>query len=443
MGECKIMSEPQFLKKAIDLVKEATQEDQSKNYEQAAKLYRHSLEYFMAALKYEKNEERKKWIRSKVDAYLTRAENLQEYLDGNTKNDNKKKAAAADGSSGKGDDDDEEGDAERKKFRDQLSQAILMEKPNVTWDHIAGLEAAKEALKEAVILPVKFPHLFTGARAPWKGILLYGPPGTGKSHLARAVATEADSTFFSISAADLTSKWLGESEKLVKSLFEMARDKRPSIVFIDEVDSLCGARGENESESSRRMKTQFLVQMNGVGKDVRGVLVLGATNIPWSLDAAIRRRFERRIYIHLPEASARLRLFELSIGDTPHNITRSELQVLAEKTDGFSGSDIGILVRDALFQPVRKVQTATHFKQCRGESPTQPGVIVDDMFMPCSPGDAGAVEMSWMNVPGDKMMIPRVSYRDLVKALSTTRPATSDEDLAQQQQFTDQFGQEA
>ncbi len=139
-----------------------------------------------------------------------------------------------------------------------------MEKPNVPWSDVAGLENAKESLKEAVILPIKFPHLFTGKRKPWRGILLYGPPGTGKSFLAKAVATEANnSTFFSISSADLLSKWLGESEKLVRNLFELARAHKPSIIFIDEIDSLCASRSDTESESARRVKTEFLVQMQG------------------------------------------------------------------------------------------------------------------------------------------------------------------------------------
>jgi vacuolar protein-sorting-associated protein 4 len=108
--------------------------------------------------------------------------------------------------------------SEQKKLKDALSSAILQEKPNVRWDDIAGLEGAKEALKEAVILPIKFPHLFVGKRTPWRGILLYGPPGTGKSYLAKAVATEAQSTFFSVSSSDLVSKWMGESERYLATI---------------------------------------------------------------------------------------------------------------------------------------------------------------------------------------------------------------------------------
>lgn len=125
-----------------------------------------------------------------------------------------------------------DGDAEAAKLKGALASTISMEKPNVKWDDVAGLEGAKEALKEAVILPYRFPQLFTGKRKPWKGILLYGPPGTGKSYLAKAVATEADATFFSVSSSDLVSKWQGESERLVRNLFDMAREKKPSIVFI-------------------------------------------------------------------------------------------------------------------------------------------------------------------------------------------------------------------
>lgn len=155
---------------------------------------------------------------------------------------------------------------------------------------------------------------------------------------------------------------MGESEKLVKNLFELARQHKPSIIFIDEIDSLCSSRSDNESESARRIKTEFLVQMQGVGTDTEGILVLGATNIPWVLDSAIRRRFEKRIYIPLPEEHARLVMFKLHLGDTSHTLTEEDLRQLAKRTEGYSGADISVCVRDALMMPVRKVQTATHFK---------------------------------------------------------------------------------
>jgi len=228
--------------------------------------------------------------------------------------------------SGKDENDEEEG-----KLEDALSSAIVTEKPNVKWSDVSGLEAAKESLKETVILPIRFPQLFTGGeRKPWRGILLYGPPGTGKSYLAKACATECEGTFFSVSSSDLVSKWMGESEKLIKQLFKMARDKKPSIIFIDEVDSLCGSRSEGENDSSRRIKTEFLVQMQGVGNDMDGVLVLGATNVPWELDNAIRRRFEKRIYISLPDQPARAGIFKIRTGSTKNDLTEEDWNALGD-----------------------------------------------------------------------------------------------------------------
>lgn len=203
------MANVDFLGKAIEIVKKATEQDTQGNFEEAYKLYQNSLEYFMTALKYEKNEKLKESIRKKFTEYLERAEKLKEYL-ANERKPSKIKEGRKDSDD---DDDDKKQDTETKKLKDALSGAILSEKPNVRWDDIAGLEGAKEALKEAVILPIKFPHLFVGKRTPWRGILLYGPPGTGKSYLAKAVATEAASTFFSVSSSDLVSKWMGESER--------------------------------------------------------------------------------------------------------------------------------------------------------------------------------------------------------------------------------------
>lgn len=153
--------------------------------------------------------------------------------------------------------------------------------------------------------------------------------------------------------------------RLVKALFNMARENRPAIIFIDEVDALCGPRGEGESEASRRIKTELLVQMDGVGKDTKGVLILGATNIPWQLDAAIRRRFQRRVHINLPDTPARMRMFEIGVGDTNCQLSQKDYKALAELSEGYSGSDISIAVQDALMQPVRKIQMATHYKKVR------------------------------------------------------------------------------
>jgi vacuolar protein-sorting-associated protein 4 len=383
-------------------------------------------------------------IRAKCEQYLERAEKLKAYVKNKPKgkSDNNKKPVKAGDSNNKDDESDEE-DKDKKKLMNQLEGAIVIEKPNVQWADVAGLEGAKEALKEAVILPIKFPHLFTGNRKPWKGILLFGPPGTGKSFLAKAVATEANnSTFFSVSSSNLVSKWLGESEKLVKNLFEMARQHKPSIIFIDEIDSLCSTRSDNESESARRIKTEFLVQMQGVGTDNENILVLGATNIPWVLDAAIRRRFEKRIYIPLPEEHGRLNIIKMNIGNTPNSLTEKDMKILAKRTERFSGADIAVLVRDALMQPVRKVQSATHFKRVEGPSRDNPKVIVDDLLTPCSPGEEGAIEMSWIDVPGDKLLEPVVSMSDMLSSLANAKPTVNDGDLKKLKAFMDDFGQE-
>jgi vacuolar protein-sorting-associated protein 4 len=436
------------LQRAIDFAQRATVADKEKNYEEARRLYESAVEHFLHAMKYETpNAKSKESIKARCEEYLKRGEQLKEYLkkkqDKNTKPVKAGGESRSKGGGGKDSDSSDEDDAEKKKLKEQISGAIIVETPNVKWDDVAGLHGAKEALKEAVILPMKFPHLFTGKRTPWRGILLYGPPGTGKSYLAKAVATEANnSTFLSVSSSDLISKWLGESEKLVKELFELARQRRPAIIFIDEVDSLFGARSEKDSESARRVKTEFLVQMQGVGSDNENILVLGATNIPWSLDAAIRRRFERRIYIPLPEAEARTKVFELNLGNTPHSLQHPDFIQLGRMTDGYSGADISIVVRDALMEPVRMVQQATHFKRVSGPSRSDPSVTVYDLLTPCSPGDPQATEMTWVEVPSEKLLEPVVGMRDMMKALEHTRPTVNKADLEKLEEFTRDFGLE-
>lgn len=420
----------------------AIDEDVKHNYQEAYVQYQNSLDYFMMAMKCtwppdadEKNEKLKALIRSKFVEYLDRAEKLKEHL-AKVQNEAVQNKGASGSTTKSADEGEESVDAETKKLRSGLSSVILSERPNVSWDEVAGLSTAKDALKEAVILPIKFPQLFTGKRKPWSGILLYGPPGTGKSYLAKAIATQSNSTFFSVSSSDLVSKWMGESERLVKQLFAMAREARPSIIFIDEVDSLCGTRSEGESEASRRIKTEFLVQMNGVGNDDQSdVLVLGATNIPWALDVAIKRRFEKRVYIPLPDLDARRRMFELNIGSTPCTLTAKDYRNLAEQTEGYSGSDIAVLVREALMQPVRRVMNATHFKKILGEGDKV-------YYTPCSPGDPAAIEMSWADVASDELIEPQLVLNDFLKAIHAVRPSVTQSDIAKHIAFTQESGVE-
>ena len=229
----------------------------------------------------------------------------------------------------------------------QIRAAIIRyndkDRHRVQWDDIAGLEGAKKILKEAVVLPLLRPDIFSGLREPGRGVLLFGPPGTGKSMLAQAVATEAEATFFSLSSSTLTSNKYGGNEKLVKDLFTLAKISAPSIIFIDEVDSLLSQRGANktEHEASRRTKNDFFkfwselkpAVANREGKSSR-VFVLGATNLPWQIDEAARRRFERRLYIPLPESHVRERQLRNLLSCDNHEMTNADFETLSRKTKG-------------------------------------------------------------------------------------------------------------
>ncbi|XP_065445259.1 spastin isoform X6 [Chrysemys picta bellii] len=229
--------------------------------------------------------------------------------------------------------------------------------PAVKFDDIAGQELAKQALQEIVILPSLRPELFTGLRAPPRGLLLFGPPGNGKTMLAKAVAAESNATFFNISAASLTSKYVGEGEKLVRALFAVARELQPSIIFIDEVDSLLCERREGEHDASRRLKTEFLIEFDGVqssGED--RILVMGATNRPQELDDAVLRRFTKRVYVSLPNEETRLILLKNLLSKQGSPLTQKELAQLARMTDGYSGSDLTALAKDAALGPIRELK---------------------------------------------------------------------------------------
>ncbi|KAL0862274.1 hypothetical protein Bca101_041392 [Brassica carinata] len=256
------------------------------------------------------------------------------------------------------------------KLEEMINTTIVDRSPSVKWDDVAGLDGAKQALLEMVILPAKRRDLFTGLRRPARGeylqallvlldlllvtfvgesssllgLLLFGPPGNGKTMLAKAVASESQATFFNVSASSLTSKWVGEAEKLVKTLFQVAISRQPSVIFMDEIDSIMSTRSISENEASRRLKSEFLIQFDGVTSNPDDlVIVIGATNKPQELDDAVLRRLVKRIYVPLPDSNVRKLLFKTKLKCQPHSLS------------GYSGSDLQALCEEAAMMPIREL----------------------------------------------------------------------------------------
>ncbi|PAV66021.1 hypothetical protein WR25_19444 isoform I [Diploscapter pachys] len=241
------------------------------------------------------------------------------------------------------------------KFGERLLDEIL-DNTGVRLVDVSGCDTAKRALEEAVILPALNPSLFQGLRQPVKGILLFGPPGNGKTMLAKAVAHESEQVFLNISASSLTSKWVGESEKTIRALFQVAKNAQPSIIFIDEIDSLLTARKDNETEVSRRMKTEFMVQLDGASSSTEDrILIIGATNRPYELDDAILRRFPKRILIDLPDERARAELLHKTLAKHKmlDGLTDYDIRWIARSTDFYSNADLVALCKEAAMVPIR------------------------------------------------------------------------------------------
>lgn len=257
---------------------------------------------------------------------------------------------------------------------------------------------------------------------------MFGPPGTGKTLLAKAVASECRTTFFNVSASTLSSKYRGDSEKMVRILFEMARYYSPSTIFFDEIDSLAGSRGSStEHEASRRVKTELMVQMDGVEavpdddeedeeqKKPKTVIVLAATNMPWDLDEALRRRLEKRIYIPLPAVEERKELFRINMQDC-ETAPDVDVDKIAEITEGYSGADVANVCRDAAMMGVRRVMQVAREKGLQG----------------------AAIQEELKNQKD--MLQTAITMDDFVKAAGKVSKSVGEQDLKRYQDWMDEFG---
>nr|XP_039273008.1 vacuolar protein sorting-associated protein 4-like isoform X1 [Styela clava] len=310
---------------------------------------------------------------------------------------------------------------------------------NVTFDDVVGLVEAKRTLHEAIVMPTRFPQLFTGNRKPWRRILLYGPPGTGKSRLAMAVAGQIKTSFYSVSSSDMLSCWFGESEKLIRDLFAHSRSrKETAVIFMDEIDGLCRRRNSTEQEATRRIKTELLLQMDNIAQTHAGsnkeknedVIIICATNSPWEIDPAFLRRFQKRIYIPLPDKSCRRSILELHCNKTECELTEAEWEILGENTEGFSGSDLANLANAALFEPIRDLESATHFVE-----------TTDKKYRHCSVEEKNAIKCALSEIPSFLVLARKLEFRDFERCLVTNKATISRDDMENFERFTAKFGQ--
>ncbi|CAD8050174.1 unnamed protein product [Paramecium primaurelia] len=245
--------------------------------------------------------------------------------------------------------------AQKDPYCQQIIETSMIRKIDISFEEIIGLEHIKNQLEETIILPNLRPDIYTGIRAPPKGILFYGPPGNGKTLLAKAVANQIKCCFFNISASTLVQKHIGEGEKLMKALFDVAFQLQPSVIFIDEIDSILSKRSQNEHEASRRLKTEFLISFDGIqSSDQDRVFLIAATNRPQDIDDAVLRRFTVKILIDQPEYKARVEMVKSLMSKVKNNLTDQQLNYIAEKLKGYSASDIKAVVKEACMTPLRE-----------------------------------------------------------------------------------------
>jgi len=299
-------------------------------------------------------------------------------------------------------------DVDENKMESDLKHKIIVQTPTAEWSDVIGLEDTKQLLERILVIPSRFPQLVRNTPQNPPTMLMFGVPGTGKTLLANALAKHTESLFIRTSSADLVSKFVGESEKMIQLMFSIAASSAPCVVFMDEIDALCTARTEGENEASRRIKTQLLIEMNRLPPRV---FLIAATNTPGQLDDGFIRRFTYRVCIPLPDADARAAMLQSYLAHASHCLTDEQITLLAEKTELFNGSDIQNLVRDACDVYLKKLQTARAFRL--DES--------DGLWHMCAEGEA----MTLLDIREGQIFRAPVSLTDFTQALAGRRSSVS------------------
>lgn len=423
----KMMQSSDFVSKAGALIMRAQEEESRNALPKALCYYEQALTILSNILQNKQN----KFISERISGYaakcLAKAEEIKELIQsGGSLPETTNQVYAKTPLSQK-----PQNDEKVKMHQDLAMNRVDPNDINVSWDDVVGMSDIKILLDDAIELPRDMPQLFTGNRKPTRSLLLYGPPGTGKTLVGKAVACTSHMAFYSVTSAELISKFVGESEKYVKSLFEMVKQDKPCVLFLDEIEALCCQRKETTHTNTVQ---QFLVQLDGISKSgsMEGVLLIGCTNKPWDLDEAMIRRLEKRVYIRLPTCDEREALIRFYIIKNKHCIEDSQFKEIARQTEYFSSADIMQLAKTAAMIPLNMIRCATYF-----------ALLEDGTLMPCERSHPLGIPMTYTELKSEKLNViePPIVYEHLLKALESTKSTVDVTNLKQYTEWTKKYGQ--